>query len=333
MTPPTRVMRRFTSWHLLILPLLFVAELAVFAPISGVRFDSAEALGRSSRFYATDLITHAAPLIVLVVGMTAVLMTGGIDLSIGSMVALIAAVMATFDPGASFWWTAVPLGLLCGLGLGWFNGFLIARLDVPPIIATLGTLFLFRGLCEVRLGDQEFGTFYDVPGFAWFGGLSGSLLLITLVVALGGGWFFHSRLRRELLMLGGNRVAARYAGIPVFRRTTQVYTAMGGLAFVAAICFTARNGSVSATSFGGLELQVIVAVVLGGTRVEGGNGSIIGSVIGVLMITVLDEGLRSAEMFHADALPFKIQHLKYILMGALLVIGVWVNRPTNNSTG
>lgn len=333
MTHLLRELRQFTSWHLLVLPVLFVAELAVFAPISGVRFDSAEAFGRSSRLYATDLVTQAAPLIVLAVGMTAVLMTGGIDLSIGSMVALIAAVMATFDPGASFWWTAVPLGLLCGLGLGWFNGWLIARLDVPPIIATLGTLFLFRGLCEVRLGDQEFGTFYDVPGYAWLGGLGGALAVITLAFVLGGGWFYWSRIRRELLMLGGNRVAARYAGIPVFRRTAQVYTAMGGLAFVAAICFTARNGSVSATSFGGLELQVIVAVVLGGTRVEGGNGSIIGAVIGVLMIAVLDEGLRSAEMFHADVLPFKIQHLKYVLMGGLLVIGVWINRRSANAAG
>ena len=327
------VLRALRARPKLMLPVLFAAELAILAPISGVQFDTAADFARSGRLYATDLITQSAPMIVLAVGMTAILMTGGIDLSIGAMVALVAAVMARFDPGPNFWVTAVPLGLLCGLGLGWFNGTLIARLDVPPIIATLGTLFLFRGLCEVLLGNEEFGTFFDVPGYTWFGRLSGSLLVIAAVFAVGGSWFYRSRLRRELLMLGGNRVAARYAGIPVFRRIVQVYTVMGALAFVAAICFTARNGSVSATSLEGLELQVIVAVVLGGTRVEGGNGSLIGSVIGVLMVAVLAEGLRSAEMFHSDLLPFKIQHLKYVLMGGLLVLGVWVNRRHVSTAG
>jgi len=323
-SPQERLKR--VPWRALILPLLLLLELALFAPISGVRFETWADFQRSGGLYFADLMTQAAPLLILSVGMTVILMTGGIDLSIGSMVALIAAVMATFEPGPSFWWMAVPAGLLCGLALGCFNGFLIARLEVPPIIATLGTLFLFRGLCEVRLGDQEFGPFYDVPGYSWFGGLTGSLLLIGVTLFVLGGWFWGSRLRRELLMLGGNRVAARYAGIPVFRRLQLVYTAMGGLAFLAAVCFTARNGSVSSSAFTGLELQVIVAVVLGGTRVQGGYGSILGAAIGVLMIAVLAEGLRSAGMFHADLLPFKLHDLEYVLMGALLIFSVWINR-------
>ncbi len=326
-----QITSKLPALHLLILPLLLLVEFAIFAPISGVKFHSFAAFGQSFGPYFNDLLTQAAPLVILSVGMTMVLMTGGIDLSIGSMVALIAAVMARFDPGTSFWLTAVPLGLLCGLALGWFNGSLIARLDVPPIIATLGTLFLLRGFCEILLEGQEFGQFFAVPGYRWFGSPLGSFVTVGVVLGLGGAWFYRSRLRRELLMLGGNRIAARYAGIPVFRRTVQVYTVMGGLAFLAAICLTARNGSVSATSYTGMELQVIVAVVLGGTRVEGGNGSMIGSAIGVLMIAVLAEGLRSAAMFHSDALPFKIGHLEYVFMGSLLVIGVWINRRSSNS--
>ncbi len=306
--------------------LVLAVELFLFAPVCGVQFSSFGAFQSSFASLISDLLAQAAPMIVLSVGMTLVLMTGGIDLSIGAMVALIAAVMARIDVDYALWSTAVPIGLLCGLALGFFNGTLIARLDVPPIIATLGTLFLFRGFCEILLEGQEYGQFLDVPSYRWFGTPSGGLLLVGVILGLGGLWFSFSRVRRELLMLGGNRVAARYAGIPVFRRIVQVYTLMGGLAFVAAVCLTARNGSVSASSFSGMELQVIVAVVLGGTRVEGGNGSLVGSAIGVLMIAVLAEGLRGASMFHSDLLPFKIQYLEYVLMGGLLIWGVWMNR-------
>ncbi len=126
-------------------------------------------------------------------------------------------------------------------------------------------------------------------------------------------------------MLGGNRVAARYAGIPVTRRLYEVYGLMGVMAFLAALCFTARNSSVSASSLTGLELHVIVAVVLGGTRVQGGAGSLLGSFLGVLMIAVLDEGLRGASAWGDKHLPFKISHLEYVMLGTLLVAGVWLN--------
>ena len=94
-------------------------------------------------------------------------------------------------------------------------------------------------------------------------------------------------------MIGGNRVAARYAAIPVNRRLVELYTLSGILAFVAAVCFTAHDGSASAASYSGLELQVIVAVVLGGTSVNGGRGSVLGSILGVFLVAVLAEGLRA----------------------------------------
>ena len=135
----------------------------------------------------------------------------------------------------------------------------------------------------------------------------------------------HARWRQEILTLGGNRAAARYAGIPVPRRQIQAYGLMGVLAFLAAMTFTARNGSVNAGVLAGLELQVIVAVVLGGTRVQGGVGSLGGTFLGVLIIAVLDEGLRSSVAWGERYLPFKISHLQYILLGGLLVFGVWLN--------
>jgi ribose/xylose/arabinose/galactoside ABC-type transport system permease subunit len=111
----------------------------------------------------------------------------------------------------------------------------------------------------------------------------------------------------------------------VTRRIIEVYALMGLLAFLAAVTFTAHNGSVSASSLTGLELQVIVAVVLGGTRVQGGSGSLAGTFFGVLIIAVLDEGLRGAARWGDENLPFKISHLEYLLLGALLVAGVWLN--------
>jgi len=202
---------------------------------------------------------------------------------------------------------------------------LIAFLDVPPIIATLGTMIFYRGLCFVSMGELEKSPFLDVPGYDDLGHWWGAGILIAFVFLAGGAWFQRSRWRREILMLGGNRIAARYAGVPVTRRTIEVYTSMGLLAFLAALTFTAHNGSVSASSVTGLELQAIVAVVLGGTRVQGGTGSLLGTFFGVLIIAVMEEGLRGATRWGDEHLPFKISHLEYILLATLLVAGVWLN--------
>jgi len=308
-----------------ILPLILLLELLLFAPICGVQFDSWASFQETYPYFATDLFRQAAPLLVLSYGMTLILMTGGIDLSIGSMVALIACVMSTFSEDVSFWWTAMPVGLLLGMGLGSFNGFLISKMDVPPIITTLGTLFFFRGLCNVVMKGSENAPFGEVPGFEFFRSVPGLLIIVTLL-CLGGSYaFYRSRWRRELLMIGGNRIAARYAGIPVGKRLLQTYTLMGFLAFIAAVFLTSSNYSVNASSFTGLELQVIVAVVLGGTRVEGGMGTVLNSLLGVLMISLLDEGLRGAGGLDLQ-LPFEISHLRFLLLGMLLVGGVWLNR-------
>lgn len=307
------------------LVLALLAEIALFTWLSGAEFENAAEAGTYFRSYFSDLFTQSAPILLLGFGMTIILMTAGIDLSAASMVALISCVMSSFGAGAPFWWTAVPAGLATGLALGLLNGLLIGRLDVPPIIATLGTMIFYRGLCFVVMGDLEKSPFVDVPGYEWFGRFAGTITVVLVVFLLGGAIFLHSRWRREVLMMGGNRIAARYAAIPVARRTWQVYMLMGFLAFLAAICFTARNSSVSASSLTGMELHVIVAVVLGGTRVQGGNGSILGTFFGVMFIAVLDEGLRGAAIWGSENLPFKISHLQYILMGLLLAGGVWLN--------
>jgi len=308
-----------------VLPLLILAELVLFTAIERPNIHS---FGGAVSYFASyfgDLIVQSAPALLVAFGMTIVLMTAGIDLSVGSMMALIAAVMASFPGTLGFWWTAMPLGLVLGVVLGLTNGALIAWLNIPPIIATLGTMILYRGLCFVVLGDAEKSPFTDVPGYELLGQFAGAALLIAVLFLAGGSYFARSRWRREILMIGGNSVAARYAGIPLSWRICQVYALLGLLAYLGAICFTARNSSVSASSLTGLELKVIVAVVLGGTRVEGGFGTLLGTFFGVLFFAVLDEGLRSAIVWGDRHLPFRISHLQYLLLGALLVTGVWLN--------
>src|SRR5881396_3461703 len=126
-----------------ILPLLLFVEMAFFTAIGGPKFDSFGGFVRFFQNYFGDLLAQSAPVLLLGFGMTLVLMTAGIDLSVGSMVALVACVMASFKSGTSFWWTAVPAGLALALLLGLTNGALIAWLDIPPIIATLGTMIFF----------------------------------------------------------------------------------------------------------------------------------------------------------------------------------------------
>ena len=317
----------------LLLPALLLAEMVVLAPMSGVRFGSLGAFSETFGWYWNDLVVEAAPILILSFGMTAVLMSGGIDLSVGSMTALVACVMSTFEPGRQFWLTAVPIGLAVGAGLGLFNGLLVARFDVPPIIATLGTLFFYRGLCDAVLKGTKPSPFIDVPGYGRLGELAGALVLVGCVLVLGGGWFRWSRWRRDILMIGGNRVAARYAAIRVNRRLIELYTLSGILAFVAAVCFTAHDGSASAASYTGLELQVIVAVVLGGTSVNGGRGSVLGSIVGVFLVAVLAEGLRAggSVFWIQERLPFKFNNLRFLLLGALLLIGVWINTRSGRS--
>jgi ribose/xylose/arabinose/galactoside ABC-type transport system permease subunit len=304
---------------------LLVVEIAFFTAISGNSFPSFGSLLIYLRSYLADLIAQSAPTLLAAFGMTIILMTAGIDLSVGSTIALVSCVMSSFATGPNFWWTALPAGLAVGAAAGALNGLLIALLDVPPIIATLGTMIFYRGLCFVVMGDLEKSPFLEVPGYETLGHLAGAVGLVLIVFVLGGVYFSNSVWRRHVLMIGGNRTAARYAAIPVPKRLWQVYLLMGVLSFLAALAFTARNGSVSASSLTGFELHVIVAVVLGGTKVQGGRGTIVGSIFGVLFVAVLDEGLRGASIWGAKHLPFRISHLEYVLLGVLLVSGVMLN--------
>lgn len=246
----------------------------------------------------TNILTQSAMYVVLGVGMTFVLTTGGIDISVGSMVGIATAVLGDIivNHGMPVW-----LGLLGGLGAGlacgMFNAAFITFLKIPPIIVTLGTWTMFRGLAYVYLGGTIYynfprsfiaiarGRFLGLPIPVW----------IAAVVFIWGHYFLtRTKTGRQITALGGNEEAARLAGINVKRLRFFVYSLMGLLAGLATIIVTARLDSSAAGTGAGFEMHTIASVVIGGTSLFGGRGLMLGTLMGVLMLGVVENGLLLA---------------------------------------
>jgi ribose transport system permease protein len=232
--------------------------------------------------------------IVLAAGMTFVILTGGIDLSVGSVLAASAVVaVATSLSGFSF--LAMPLALLCGLILGAINGSLVAFMRLPPFIVTLGTMTAVRGVA--RLLGNDTTVFNPSLPFAWIGnarlfGVPWLVIIALAVIAIS--WFILRRtvLGVRIYAVGGNPDAARLSGIKVWMILLFVYATSGFLAGLGGIMSAARTFSANGAQLGlAYELDAIAAVILGGTSFVGGIGTIIGTLIGALIIAVLSNGL------------------------------------------
>ena len=243
-----------------------------------------------------DILRHSAEIGLLALAMTAVILTGGIDLSVGSLLGLCAVLFGTFwrDAHLSIW-VAMVLTLLAGALAGGFNAALITWLRLPPLIVTLATFSLFRGLAEAITHGVD--TFTHFPeAFLFLGqerwlGLPAQLPIFFLFAA--GIWLLiHcTTFGRSFRAIGFSPDGARYAGIPVERRLAMVYVLAGLTAALAAIIYTARLGQAKADAGTGYELLAITAVVLGGTSIFGGSGSVAGTLLGVAAIAVLNNGL------------------------------------------
>jgi ribose transport system permease protein len=241
------------------------------------------------------IVTQQASInIVLAAGMTFVILTGGIDLSVGAVLA-VAAVVAVGASLTGFAWLAIPMALIAGLALGAVNGSLIAFLRLPPFIVTLGAMTAVRGLA--RLIGNDTTVFNPQLQFAWIGnarlfGIPWLVIIALLVIAAS--WFI---LRRTVLgvwiyAVGGNPAAARLSGIKVWLILMFVYMTSGFLAGLGGIMSAARTFSANGAQLGlAYELDAIAAVILGGTSFVGGIGTIIGTLIGALIIAVLSNGL------------------------------------------
>ncbi len=295
--------------HETILMLVLVAEWSYFNVV-GRNF------GTLDNTY--DILRHSVEIGLLALAMTPVILTAGIDLSVGSLLGLCGILFGKLwrDAGMPIPWAAactIAIGALAG-GL---NAWLITCLRLPPLIVTLGTYSLFRGLAEAITRGVD--TFTNFPGsFLALGqerllGVPTQVWLFGIVaVAI---WLLVHRTTfgRSFRAIGFAPEGARYAGIPVNRRLGMVYVLAGLMAALAALIYTARLGQAKADAGTGFELYAVTAVVLGGTSIFGGTGSVTGTLLGVALIAVLNNGLVHAQ---------QPREVAGVLTGALLLVAL-----------
>jgi rhamnose transport system permease protein len=269
-----------------VLLIALVAALAVLS-LTAERFMTVGNLLNQGRLM-TEVALVALP-------MTFIIITGGIDLSVGSIMGLTAILLGVFWQNVGLPLpAAVGLAILVAVAAGYFNGLLITRVRVPPLIMTLATLALYRGLAE---GISQARSVRGYP--EWFFVLGqGEILgvptqLWILLVAIAIFWIVLSRTTfgRALYAIGHNETAARYSAIKVDRIKVIIYSLSGLMSGLAGVIFVSRVSTTRSDMGTGLELDVIAAVVLGGTSIFGGIGTIAGTVLGFTLIQLLKNGL------------------------------------------
>ena len=256
---------------------------------------------------------------ILSLGMTLAILIGGIDLSVGSVVAfigvIVASIMVTFSLPP---FLAIIIGLLIGLLIGAIHGVLISLLHVPPFIATLGTMTIFRGATYIYTKGEPI---YNLPGsFGWIGaGYLGAvpiptitLVLIAVILSL---FLNRTTFGRSVYAIGGNPEASRYSGIPINRRQIATYAIVGLLTAVSAIVLASRLKSGLPTAGTGYELTAIAAVILGGASISGGSGSVSGTFMGVLLLGILENGLN---LLNID--PYVLQVITGLVVISAVII-------------
>ncbi len=299
------------EWMLLV---VLAVEIAVFSAIGKNFFTWAN---------LSEVIRLSVELGLLAVALSPVILTGGIDLSVGSMMGLAAVVFgAAWRDGHFSIPAAAATALVLGAAGGSLNALLITRFGIPPIIVTLGTYSLFRGIAEgITRGAVNYSGF-PAPflrlGQGYWWGVAPVQLPLFLLVVAGYALLQHrSTLGRKLYAIGFSAAGARYAGIRVERPVALVYVLSGLVSSLAAIIYVAHLGQAKSDAGTGYELAAITAVVLGGTSVFGGRGTIWGTLAGLFSISVLQDGLRLA------ALP---SELTGVLTGAVLVLTIALGR-------
>ncbi len=276
----------------------------------------------------TDLLVHVTPTLILGVGMTLVIATGGIDISVGSIMGLTGILTYQIFSGKLFGIhnivlgtaVAIPIALAVAALIGAINGVLVTRFNVQPIVATLISLITVRGLAEVMVNGFQFA-FLSAPIVSWLSGnvlgfLPRQIILMTVIVAFFTWLMRATAFSRYLLATGGNPSAARLAGVPVTRILIIVYTVSGLLAGVAGLAFIAFDSAANPVTDGlGKELDAIAAVAVGGTPLIGGRASVLGTVIGAIFIQLIRQTVVSLNI------PDDIAS---VIIGLLIVLAVYL---------
>jgi len=243
-----------------------------------------------------NIVRQVSIIAVVSFGMTMVILTGGIDLSVGSLLAFSGAISAGMlvNSGLNVF-LAIIIGLAAGTALGLFNGIAVAKAKLPAFIVTLAMMTIARGFTLIYTGGRPISGFGDTFRFFGAGYLAGIpipvvimiLLLILIYILLS-----KTPLGRYIYAIGGNEKATKLSGINTERIKIAVYALNGFLAAVSGIILTSRLNSAQPMAGEGYELDAIAAVVLGGTSLAGGSGGVIGTIIGALIIAVLNNGLN-----------------------------------------
>jgi len=300
----------FRYWHETILSVLLIG-LLVAARLAEPAFLTVAV--------QTELSTHVWELALLALPMTAIIIAGGIDLSVGAMMALSAVVFGlSYEAGLSPWVGAL-LALLTGMAAGAINGVFVAWARVHPLIVTLATLAAYRGTAEGISLARPISGFPESFAVLGRGHIMGipipgaffvlAALLATVVLA-------RTPFGRSLYAIGNNEAASHFSGIDVARIKFWIYAMSGSAAGLAAVAFVARRNTAKADIATGMELDVITAVVLGGTSIYGGRGRIVGTLLGVLLIHETREFV---------SWKWDKDELNLIVIGALLIVSVLLN--------
>jgi ribose transport system permease protein len=292
----------------------------------------------SDKFLTMDngwnVLRQIAVNVCIATGMTLVVLTAGIDLSVGSVLALCGAItagllkngipIASADTFIGFTILgAVLAGILAGGLLGFFNGLVITRFKVPPFVATLAMLTMARGFTMLWTKGHpisNLGAEFAVIGTGWLIGIPVPVWIAGIVVLLTAFITQQTRLGRYIYAIGGNENAARLSGINISKVKLIVYGIAGALAAVGGIMVTSRLDSAQPNAGTGYELDAIAAVVIGGTSLSGGKGSVWGTVMGAVIIGVLNNGLVLLNVS-----PFWQQVVK----GGVILIAVIIDRSSN----
>jgi ribose/xylose/arabinose/galactoside ABC-type transport system permease subunit len=261
-------------------------------------------------------LTQVAPIVIVAIGMTLVIATGGIDLSVGSLMAIAGAIapmifmgkLFPVDPVVGVALALVIPILIAGM-LGWFNGFLVTHFRIQPIVATLVLFIAGRGIAQV-ITNGNLQVFKN-PEFQFIAmgriaGIPVQVILMLVVAALAFALIRHTVIGRQIIAVGGNEKAARLTGIPVRRVKLFVYVVSGALAGLAGLIVIARNSASDANLVGfGMELDAIAAVAVGGSLLTGGRANIIGTVLGAFVIQLVRYTLLANGVPDAAALVVK----------------------------
>jgi len=311
--------RRLTEWVLRVRELGIVAALALLIAVTAAiepRFIETNSL--------RNLALNAAIFAILAVGQTLVIITRNVDLSVGSVLGLsayLAGDLLSKHPGLSIPLVFV-LGIALGAACGLVNGVLVTWGQVPALVVTLGTLYVYRGLAFLWTGGSQVSANQLPDSFLNIGsdsiaGIPILVIIALVVVVVVGQWLRDYRAGRELYAIGSNPEGARLAGVRSQRRVLIAFVIAGALAGLGGVLFTARFGTVDATAGAGYELAVIAAAVVGGVAIFGGTGTVYGAALGALLLGTITSSLivlRVAAFWQQAAI------------GALLLVAIALDR-------